>query len=159
MGYPSISIDCSCVHYLSGPVEIEGAHPGDVLIVEILDVQPFASQPWGFTGVFHERNGGGFLDQHYPLAAKAIWDFEGIFASSRHIPGVRFPGLIHPGLMGCAPSHELLAIWNKRESGLVEVFPVRYEANDRNSKRAERRQSRRNSLKLKALILDKQQEA
>ena len=30
---------------------------------------------------------------------QAIWDFEGIYASSRHIPGVRFAGLIHPGLM------------------------------------------------------------
>jgi formamidase len=102
-------------------VEIEGAKPGDVLVAEILDVQPFASQPWGFTGVFHQKNGGGFLDQHYPLAAKAIWDFEGIYASSRHIPGVRFPGLIHPGLMGCAPNHELLAKWNEREGKLVEV--------------------------------------
>jgi formamidase len=90
--------------------------------VEILDVQPFASQPWGFTGVFHQKNGGGFLDQHFPLAAKAIWDFEGIFASSRHIPGVRFPGLIHPGLMGCAPSRELLTIWNDRETALVKVI-------------------------------------
>ena len=44
----------------------------------------------------------------------------GIYASSRHIPGVRFPGLIHPGLIGTAPSAELLGIWNARERGLVE---------------------------------------
>ena len=124
----------SWVHYLSGPVEIEGAHPGDVLVVEILDIQPFPQQPWGFTGVFHQKNGGGFLDEHYPLAAKAIWDFEGIFASSRHIPGVRFPGLIHPGLMGCAPSHELLATWNKREEELVKVTPGACSSDDRNTK-------------------------
>lgn len=36
-----------------------------------------------------------------------------------HIPGVRFAGLIHPGLIGTAPSAELLAMWNKRESALV----------------------------------------
>jgi formamidase len=48
-------------------------------------------------GVFAKHNGGGFLDEHFPEAAKAIWDFEGIFASSRHIPHVRFAGLIHPG--------------------------------------------------------------
>lgn len=30
---------------------------------------------------------------------KAIWDFEGIYASSRHIPGVRFVGMIHTGII------------------------------------------------------------
>jgi len=119
--HPIDANDKSRTHYLSGPVDIEGTYPGDVLVVEILDIQPFASQPWGFTGVFHKDNGGGFLDEHFPLAAKAIWDFEGIYASSRHIPGVRFPGLIHPGLMGCAPDHELLAKWTKRETELVKV--------------------------------------
>jgi hypothetical protein len=39
-----------------------------------------------------------------PQATKACWDFEGIYCSSRHIPGVRFAGLIHPGLIGTAPS-------------------------------------------------------
>ena len=34
--------------------------------------------------------------------------------------GVRFAGMIHPGLIGTAPSHELLALWNKRERALVE---------------------------------------
>ena len=67
------------IHYLSGPFEIEGAEPGDVLLVEIMDVQPFQDQPWGFTGVFDRSNGGGFLDEIYPSAAKAIWDFEGKF--------------------------------------------------------------------------------
>ncbi|KAG0136062.1 Acetamidase/Formamidase [Tuber indicum] len=115
--------DCDLTqpHYLSGPFEIEGADPGDVLVVEIQDVQPFEDRPWGFTAVLDRRNGGGFLDDHYPQSAKAIWDFEGIFCSSRHIPHVRFPGLIHPGIMGCAPSAEVLAEWNRRESELVSV--------------------------------------
>jgi formamidase len=56
-----------------------------------------------------------------PFSAKAIWDFEGIFCSSRHIPGVRFAGLIHPGILGCAPSAEILATWNKREGELIEA--------------------------------------
>lgn len=47
----------------------------------------------------------------------------GIYCSSRHIPGVRFPGLIHPGLIGTAPSEELLAIWNERERKLVADGP------------------------------------
>ncbi|PUU81581.1 Acetamidase/Formamidase [Tuber borchii] len=115
--------DCDLTqsHYLSGPFEIEGADPGDVLVVEIQDVQPFEDRPWGFTAVFDKKNGGGFLDTHYSQAAKAIWDFEGIFCSSRHIPHVRFPGIIHPGLMGCAPSTEVLVEWNRRESELVSM--------------------------------------
>jgi hypothetical protein len=43
------------------------------------------------------RCSGGFLTDHFPSATKAIWHFDGIYASSRHIPGVRFAGLIHPG--------------------------------------------------------------
>jgi len=46
---------------------------------------------------------------------------EGIFCSSRHIPGVRFPGLIHPGILGCAPSAEILDTWNKREAELIQT--------------------------------------
>jgi len=43
----------------------------------------------------------------------------GIYATSRHIPGVRFAGVTHPGLIGTAPSAELLATWNKREGELI----------------------------------------
>ncbi|KAH0152579.1 Acetamidase/Formamidase, partial [Aureobasidium melanogenum] len=113
------NVDLTKIHYLSGPFEIEHAEPGDVLVVEIQDVQPLQEQPWGFTGIFAKENGGGFLDELYPDAAKAIWDFEGIFCSSRHIPHVRFPGLIHPGILGCAPSAEILAEWNRRENQLI----------------------------------------
>ncbi|KAF2711442.1 formamidase FmdS [Pleomassaria siparia CBS 279.74] len=114
------NVDLTKIHYLTGPFEIETAEPGDILLVEIQDVQPFEDQPWGFTGIFAKENGGGFLDELYPKAAKAIWDFEGIFCSSRHIPGVRFAGLIHPGILGCAPSPEILATWNKREGELIQ---------------------------------------
>ena len=62
------NIDLTKIHYLSGPFEVEGAEPGDVLVVEIQDVQPFQEQPWGFTGVFDKDNGGGFLDEIYPNA-------------------------------------------------------------------------------------------
>lgn len=62
------NVDLTRVHYLSGPFEVESAEPGDVLVVEIQDVQPFQEQPWGFTGVFDKKNGGGFLDDIYPHA-------------------------------------------------------------------------------------------
>lgn len=62
------NVDLTKVHNLSGPFEVETAEPGDVLVVEIQDVQPFQDQPWGFTGVFDKSNGGGFLDDIYPNA-------------------------------------------------------------------------------------------
>jgi len=62
------NVDLTKIHYLSGPFEIENAEPGDVLVVEIQDVQPLQDQPWGFTGIFAKENGGGFLDELYPDA-------------------------------------------------------------------------------------------
>jgi formamidase len=43
-------VDLTKIHYLTGPFEIETAEPGDVLVVEIQDVQPLEDSPWGFTG-------------------------------------------------------------------------------------------------------------
>ncbi|CCG25807.1 hypothetical protein CORT_0C04340 [Candida orthopsilosis Co 90-125] len=114
-----LNVDLTRIHYISGPFNIEGAEPGDVLVVEIKDVQPLDRQPWGYCGIFHKKNGGGFLDKFYPEAAKAIFDLEGIHATSRHIPHTKFTGLIHPGIMGTAPSREVLKEWNQREVGLI----------------------------------------
>ncbi|OKH23250.1 formamidase [Hydrococcus rivularis NIES-593] len=113
-------VKLSVVHVLSGPIHVNGAQPGDILVVDLLDIGPLPGDEWGFTGIFARDNGGGFLTDHFPNPAKAIWDIQGIYTSSRHIPGVRFAGISHPGLIGCAPSHELLAKWNSRERALVE---------------------------------------
>src|SRR6186997_1886821 len=99
------------VHVLSGPIAVEGAEPGDLLIVDILDVGPIpqedsgplAGQGWGYTGIFATQNGGGFLTEQFPDAYKVIWDFTG----------------------GTAPSKELLARWNAREGELIATDPNR----------------------------------
>ena len=121
------------VHVLSGPFAVEGAKPGDLLIVDILDVGPIpqedsgplAGQGWGYTGVFATKNGGGFLTEQFPDAYKVIWDFTGGVATSRHVPGVSYVGIVHPGLMGTAPSAALLAKWNAREQALIDTDPDR----------------------------------
>ena len=112
-------IDLSIVHFLSGPIGVKGAEPGDLLVVDLLDVGPMKDSLWGFNGFFSKKNGGGFLTDHFPLAQKSIWDFKGMYTSSRHIPGVNFAGLIHPGLIGCLPDPKLLATWNERETALI----------------------------------------
>uniref|UniRef100_A0A453FKW6 Formamidase n=1 Tax=Aegilops tauschii subsp. strangulata TaxID=200361 RepID=A0A453FKW6_AEGTS len=119
-------LDLTITHYLSGPLRIvdaEGvpASPGDLLAVEICNLGPLPGDEWGYTGIFERENGGGFLTDHFPSARKAIWYFEGIYAYSPQIPGVRFPGLTHPGIVGTAPSVELLNIWNERERKLIET--------------------------------------
>lgn len=118
-------VDLTKVHYLSGPIGVTGAEPGDLLVVDILDIGTLAESEWGFTGLFAKENGGGFLTEHYPDARKACWDFHGIYASSRHIPGVKFAGIMHPGLIGCLPSKELLSTWNEREAALIATDPDR----------------------------------
>ena len=116
-------VDLSTVHFLSGPVGVEGAEPGDLLVVDLLDIGAKPDSLWGFNGFFSRNNGGGFLTDHFPHAQKSIWD--GMFTSSRHVPGVNFAGLIHPGLIGCLPDKKLLDDWNKREQALIDTNPNR----------------------------------
>ncbi len=120
-----LDVNLTKVHYLSDPIGVEGAEPGDLLVVDILDVGPLPDSEWGFTGIFAKTNGGGFLTEHYPDARKAIWDFHGVYTSSRHIPNVEFAGILHPGLIGCLPSKELLNTWNTRETELFNTEPDR----------------------------------
>src|ERR1700754_2562505 len=93
-------IDLSIVHFLSGPIGVKGAEPGDLLVVDLLDVGALPESYWGFTGIFARESGGGFLVDHYPDARKACWNFSGLYTHSRHIPGVEFAGITHPGLIG-----------------------------------------------------------
>jgi formamidase len=130
-------VDLTHAHMLSGPIGVEGAEPGDLLVVDILDLGPCQApqekgdapgQGWGYTGIFAKTNGGGFLTDYFPDSAKAIWDFRGQVATSRHVPGVSYTGITHPGLFGTAPSAELLARWNRREQALIDRDPDRVPA-------------------------------
>ena len=118
-------VDLTKVHYLSGPFGVEGAEPGDLMVVDLLDLGYLEASDWGFTGIFARENGGGFLTEHYPEAKKACWDFHGMYTSSRHVPGVRWPGIVHPGLIGCLPDRKLLETANKREAELFATDPTR----------------------------------
>jgi formamidase len=73
-------VNLTKVHYLSGPIGVDGAEPGDMLVVDILDVGGLAESDWGFTGIFARSNGGGFLTRQFPDARKACWGFHGVYA-------------------------------------------------------------------------------
>ncbi|GEL19011.1 amidase [Pseudonocardia asaccharolytica DSM 44247 = NBRC 16224] len=109
------TLDLTRTHPITGPVRVRGAEPGDLLVVEVMDVQPLSGI--GYSNVLPGM--GGPLKDRFPRGFKTVWDLHGIYATSRQIPGVRIPAISHPGVIGVAPSHELLEQWNRREDPLV----------------------------------------
>ena len=45
-------VELEQVHYLSGPIGVKGAEPGDLLVVDILDIGAKEEMLWGFNGFF-----------------------------------------------------------------------------------------------------------
>lgn len=109
-------LDLTQVHYVSGPIEVKGAEPGDLLAVDVLDLGPLPGAEWGYTCILGAGSAGGLLADLFPEPRKAVWDLDGVYASSRHVRGVRLVGMVHPGVAGCAPSPEVLDRWNEREA-------------------------------------------
>lgn len=106
--------DLNLVHPLTGPVYVNGAEPGDILEVKIHEVAP---EPFGFTT---QVPGFGFLRDVFTEPHIIRWKIADGFATSADLPGVKIPGAPFMGVIGVAPSHELLEIINKREADLAE---------------------------------------
>ena len=106
-------IDLNVVHPLTGPVFINGAEPGDLLEVHILDIAP---QPFGFTIIVP---GFGFLRDFFPTPFLVKWQIEGGVATSPDLPDVRIPGAPFMGVMGVSPSRELRVQLVAREDELL----------------------------------------
>jgi formamidase len=102
------------VHPLTGPVFVEGAEPGDVLEVEILDVEP---DRYGYTV---QVPGFGFLRDVFPDPFKVNWDIADGWATAPELPGVRIPGSPFMGTIGLTPGHELLVRTAARELALLD---------------------------------------
>lgn len=107
--------DLTRTHPMAGPVKVDGVEPGDLLVVDVLDVQPLSGI--GYSNILPGM--GGPLASWFPEGYKTIWDLHGLFATSRQIPGVEIPAISHPGVIGVAPSMELLETWNAREDPLI----------------------------------------
>jgi formamidase len=105
--------DLNLVHPLTGPLFINGAEPGDLLEVHILDIAP---QSFGFTTVIP---GFGFLREFFPAPYLVKWTIDGGVAVSPDLPDVRIPGAPFMGVMGVAPSRELRAQLAAREDELL----------------------------------------
>ncbi|MFW6153005.1 MAG: acetamidase/formamidase family protein [Halobacteriota archaeon] len=89
------------VHPLTGPVRVEGATPGDVLEVELLE---FQHKGWGYTGFLPGEMGLGLLPQDFPEADVYIWDLDG--NRGHFVDGIEVPLHPFPGTIGVAPAAE-----------------------------------------------------
>ena len=111
---PTASVGLDVVHPLTGPVHVEGAQPGDLLEVAVLDVEP---DSYGFT---FQAPGFGLLRDDFPEAFKIEWQLADGVATSADLPGVAIPGAPFMGVMGVAPDAALLAAVAAREAADAE---------------------------------------
>jgi formamidase len=102
------------VHPLTGPVYVEGAAPGDLLEVEILEVLP---ESFGFT---IQVPGFGFLRDDFPEPYLVRWDIADGWATSPDLPGVRIPGAPFMGTIGLSPGPESLRRITEREQAALD---------------------------------------
>ncbi len=107
LGVPSLA------HPLTGPVEVRGAEPGDVLVAEVLG---YETDRFGWTAIWP---GSGFLGDLFGEPFLARWEIEDGVARSGELPGVAVPACTHAGVIGVAPSPELSERALARERKLV----------------------------------------
>jgi acetamidase/formamidase len=101
--------DMSKIHALTGSIFVKGARPGDVLEVEILDMQ---HKGWGWSG---HMKGEGLLPEDFDFDYIHHWRLEGDTCHSTELDFIHLPFEPHPGVMGVAP----------REPGRMVTFPPR----------------------------------
>ncbi len=99
-------IDLEKLYPLAGPVYVEGAEPGDALVVEIESVKP---ADWGWTAILP---GLGILEE-FDKPALHIWNLKrgGQYLNFKN--GIRVPRRPFCGVMGVAPP----------EDGYFDVLP------------------------------------
>lgn len=107
------NLDFSVIHQISGPIAIEGAEPGDTLIVEILSIEP---KQWGWSGVV-PNFGLLQMDPEYQEPYLHHWDL----SSGKHAAfddRIRVPFEPFCGVMAVAPiSDEPLITLPPRANG------------------------------------------
>jgi len=107
------TLDWDRIHTLTGPLYVEGAAPGDVLKVTLLEVE---AGDWGWTAVMPDF---GFLvdEEHFASALRTYaLDKQRGFVDFQD--GVRVPLAPFPGVMGVAPvTREMLSTIPPRANG------------------------------------------
>jgi formamidase len=102
-------LDDGLAHPLTGPLYVEGAEQGDVLEVELLG---YETPEFGVNAVIP---GFGFLADVFTEPFLVPWELDGALARSDELPGIAVPARVHAGVIGVAPSHELMEAQRARE--------------------------------------------
>jgi formamidase len=100
-------------HPLSGPVHVQGAEPGDVLQVEILG---YETDDFAWTAIWP---GSGMLGDLFSDPYLVTWELRDGLARSSALPRVAVQGAPFAGVIGVAPSPELMAEMEARERELA----------------------------------------
>ncbi|MGA2813819.1 MAG: acetamidase/formamidase family protein [Candidatus Acidiferrum sp.] len=93
-----LNIDRGRIHALTGPVFVEGAEPGDVLGIEILEV---AHKGWGWSSVI---GGLGFLKERFAEPFLFHWELDE--SETRSLEPAVVPLRPFCGVLGVAPAEE-----------------------------------------------------
>lgn len=91
------SVDFRLVNPVFGPVYVQDAQPGDVLKVEILDLE---TADWGWSAIIP---GFGLLADEFPHPALKIWDLDKEKGYTAFKDKIRVPLRPFLGCMGVAP--------------------------------------------------------
>lgn len=103
-------LDFAKVNPVSGPVRVDGAEPGDALVVRI---EAFRPSGWGWTA---NIPGFGLLADQFTEPALHLWHYEpDTLAPALYGPGGRVPLKPFAGTIGVAPA----------EPGLHSIVPPR----------------------------------
>ena len=111
-------VNLNLVHPLTGPLFVEGADVGDVLAVELIDVNP---DKFGYTVIIP---GFGFLRDLFTEPFLVRWDLTRDGATSPDLPGVKVKLDGFLGTVGVAPGPEQTVAWKKREGDLAAAGGV-----------------------------------
>jgi acetamidase/formamidase len=105
-------------HFLTGPIAIEGARPGDVLEVELASID---HRGYGYTIVPPGDSEDGLLPGEFPDPAIHHWDLEG--GVGHFVEGIEVPLAPFPGILGVAPARdgELSTTPPRRVGGNLDI--------------------------------------
>ncbi len=109
--------DPALAHALTGSIAVEGAEPGDTLVVEILDIR---HKGWGWSG---HIPGFGLLPGEFDFPFLRHWELDGDVC--RYPVGdITIPAAPFPGVVGIAPA----------EAGRLDTIPPRANAGNIDTK-------------------------
>ena len=112
------NLDFAQIDPIAGPVYVEGARPGDVLQVDIVELEV------GGFGWSANYPGAGLLPEDFPDPWGYVWDLQG--ERTRFVKGISVP--IEPmcGIVGCTPAEPGVhdAIPPRRTGGNMDIKQI-----------------------------------